>query len=91
MTEGRLAATLRLYRKNYAHVQAPSVLGRNEPGLGEINYDFLFELLDELGYDGWVGCEYRPLTTTSQGVGWINLHKRINLASQTYFEPESSP
>jgi hydroxypyruvate isomerase len=44
--------------------------GRHEPGTGEINCPFLFDLLDRLGYDGWVGCEYKPLTTTEGGLGW---------------------
>lgn len=45
--------------------------GRHEPGTGEINYGFLFQHLDRIGYDGWVGCEYRPLTTTTAGLGWL--------------------
>ena len=42
-----------------------------EPGTGEINYPFLFGFLDDQGYDGWVGCEYRPLADTESGLGWI--------------------
>ena len=45
--------------------------GRNEPGTGEINYAYLFALLDRIGYDGWVGCEYKPATTTEAGLGWL--------------------
>ena len=45
--------------------------GRNEPDVGEINYEYLFRLLDELKYDGYVGCEYRPAATTTAGLGWI--------------------
>ena len=70
MTEGNLAAALRRYRGAYAHVQVAGVPGRNEPDLGEVNYRYLFSLLDELGYEGWVGCEYRPRRDTLQGLGW---------------------
>ena len=45
--------------------------GRHEPGTGEINYEFLFRHLDRIGYQGWIGCEYRPSTTTEAGLGWI--------------------
>jgi hydroxypyruvate isomerase len=70
MTEGNLAAALRRYRGAYAHVQVAGVPGRNEPDLGEVNYRYLFSLLDELGYEGWVGCEYRPRGDTLEGLGW---------------------
>jgi len=70
MTEGSLAAGLQRYRSTYAHVQIAGVPGRNEPNVGEINYPYLLSLLDELGYDGWVGCEYRPLRQTVDGLGW---------------------
>jgi hydroxypyruvate isomerase len=70
MTQGNLAAALRRYRGIYAHVQVAGVPGRNEPDLGEVNYRYLFSLLDELGYQGWVGCEYRPRGATPEGLGW---------------------
>ena len=44
--------------------------GRNEPGTGEINYGWLLPHIDRLGYRGWIGCEYRPATTTEAGLGW---------------------
>ena len=44
--------------------------GRNEPDGGEINYPYLFDLIDALGFDGWVGCEYRPRAGTLEGLGW---------------------
>jgi hydroxypyruvate isomerase len=53
------------------HVQIASVPGRNEPGTGELNDDFVFRRLDELGYDGWVGCEYRPAGATLAGLDWL--------------------
>jgi len=69
---GDLARTLEANIGRIGHVQIADNPGRHEPGTGEINYPFLFELLDRLGYQGWVGCEYKPLTTTEAGLGWRN-------------------
>ena len=68
---GDLARTLEANIGRIGHVQIADNPGRHEPGSGEINYPFLFALLDRLGYDGWVGCEYKPLTTTEAGLGWL--------------------
>ncbi|WP_332748699.1 hydroxypyruvate isomerase [Hydrogenophaga sp.] len=68
--EGELAATLQKYFPLIRHVQLADNPGRNEPGTGEINYPFLFALLDRLGYTGCIGCEYKPATTTEAGLGW---------------------
>ncbi len=70
VVEGDLASKIRQYLPGVAHFQVAGVPGRNEPDTGEVNYPFLFALLDELGYDGWVGCEYRPRAGTSEGLGW---------------------
>ena len=51
-------------------VTAAGVPGRHEPVIGEINYPYLFALFDRLGYDGWVGCEYRPRGETCTGLDW---------------------
>ena len=69
-TEGELAATIEKYLARIGHVQLADNPGRNEPGTGEINYPFLFRHLDAIGYRGWVGCEYKPRTTTVDGLGW---------------------
>lgn len=53
-----------------SHVQIADNPGRNEPGTGEINYDFLFRHIDASGYRGWVGCEYKPAGETTAGLGW---------------------
>ncbi|MHA6787462.1 hydroxypyruvate isomerase [Pseudomonas bijieensis] len=69
--EGDLARTLESNLAAINHVQLADNPGRNEPGTGEINYRFLFEHLDRIGYQGWVGCEYKPLTSTEAGLGWL--------------------
>ena len=69
--EGELAATMRKHFARIAHVQIADNPGRNEPGTGEIHYPFIFGELDRLGYRGWVGCEYKPATTTEAGLGWL--------------------
>jgi hydroxypyruvate isomerase len=74
--EGDIARSLQKHLPRIAHVQLADNPGRNEPGTGEINYPFLFRHLDTLGYRGWVGCEYKPKTTTVDGLGW---HAAITL------------
>lgn len=69
--EGDLAPTIKKQLDRIAHVQLADNPGRHEPGTGEINYPFLFAHLDGLGYDGWIGCEYKPATTTEEGLGWL--------------------
>jgi len=72
--EGELASTIKTNLSRIAHMQLADNPGRNEPGTGEINYRFLFGWLDAIGYDGWIGCEYRPKTTTEAGLGWRAAH-----------------
>ncbi len=69
--EGDLARTIETSLKLIPHMQLADNPGRNEPGTGEINYPFLFAHMDRLGYSGWVGCEYKPKTTTDAGLGWV--------------------
>ena len=69
--QGDLIPTFARLKERIAHVQIADNPGRNEPGTGEINYGFVLGELDRLGYDGYVGCEYRPMTTTSEGLGWM--------------------
>ncbi len=73
-TEGELANTIKANLGKIAHMQLADNPGRNEPGTGEINYRFLFGWIDRLGYDGWIGCEYRPATTTEAGLSWRAAH-----------------
>jgi 2-dehydrotetronate isomerase len=68
--EGDLAVKVRSLAGAYPHVQIAGNPGRHEPDTGEINYPYLFDLLDEIGYAGWIGCEYRPKADTITGLGW---------------------
>ncbi|MGY3588559.1 hydroxypyruvate isomerase [Bradyrhizobium sp. USDA 4341] len=68
--EGDLARTLQKHLDRIAHVQLADNPGRNEPGTGEINYPYLFKYLDSIGYRGWIGCEYKPRTTTLESLAW---------------------
>jgi len=68
--EGELAQTLQSQLAHIAHIQLADNPGRHEPGTGEINYPYLFRLLDEIGYQGWIGCEYRPRNGTQAGLAW---------------------
>ena len=70
IVEGDLAMKMRQYIAGVGHIQIAGVPQRHEPDVGELNYPYLLALLDELAYDGWVGCEYRPRAATSAGLGW---------------------
>ena len=69
--EGDLAPTIEKHLAMIPHMQLADTPGRHEPGTVEINYPFLFDCIDKLGYQGWIGCEYKPLTTTGAGLDWI--------------------
>ena len=69
--EGSLAVGFAQHRDIIAHIQVSGVPGRHEPDVGEINYPYLFDMLDTAGYDGWIGCEYRPRGGTLEGLGWL--------------------
>jgi hydroxypyruvate isomerase len=69
--EGNLAETMEKNLAAIAHLQLADNPGRHEPGTGEINYEFLFRHLDRIGYQGWIGCEYKPAAATEAGLGWV--------------------
>lgn len=69
--EGDITTTIRNNIKTIGHIQLADNPGRHEPGTGEINYSNLFRFIDETGYAGFIGCEYKPLTTTEEGLGWV--------------------
>ena len=72
--EGELAANLKTHLARIGHIQIADNPGRNEPGTGEINYSFLFKHIDEIGYDGWIACEYKPAAATAAGLGWAKAY-----------------
>jgi 2-dehydrotetronate isomerase len=78
IVEGDVAMKIRQYLPtgNVGHFQIAGVPERHEPGIGEMNYPYLFDVIDSLGYDGWIGCEYKPKlggqpNGTSSGLGWL--------------------
>lgn len=70
MEEGNLCALIDRYYRYIDYIQIAGVPGRHEPDVGEINYAFIFALLEEKGFGGWVGCEYVPKAGTLAGLGW---------------------
>lgn len=75
ITHGDLIMNFRQYQAITGHVQVAGVPERHEPDTGEVNYQRIFELLDESGYEGFVGCEYRPRASTLDGLGWLRQHR----------------
>ncbi|MDR1827942.1 MAG: hydroxypyruvate isomerase family protein [Methylobacteriaceae bacterium] len=71
VAEGDVATRLRRDLPHIGHIQIAGVPDRHEPDKGELNYEWLFHYLDEIGYKGWIGCEYNPAGDTSQGLGWF--------------------
>lgn len=69
--EGELIATMTKHLARIGHIQLADNPGRHEPGSGEIHYDNVFAALDRIGYAGWIGCEYKPATSTEAGLGWL--------------------
>lgn len=70
--EGDLATTYRRFQAGVGHVQIAGVPDRHEPDTGEVNYPYLYQFLDDCGYDGWIGCEYSPRGLTEAGLGWYS-------------------
>ena len=81
IVEGDVATKLRHYLPTgrVGHLQIAGVPERHEPDVGELHYPYLFQVIDEVsahcGWQGWVGCEYRPRAATSAGLGWFGPHK----------------
>jgi hydroxypyruvate isomerase len=71
LVEGDIATKIAQWLPHIGHIQIAGVPERYEPDIGEINYGYVFERLDALGYAGWIGCEYKPRTTTVEGLGWM--------------------
>jgi len=69
--EGDLMKTIERLWGKFSHIQIASVPERHEPDSGEVNYPWIFKKLDEMGYEGWLGCEYHPASRTEEGLGWL--------------------
>lgn len=72
--QGDLIPTYARLKDRIAHIQIADNPGRNEPGTGEINFAFVLGEIERLGYDGWIGCEYKPKTGTTAGLGWMKAY-----------------
>ncbi len=73
--DGNLSRLTDKLNGRFAHVQIASVPDRHEPDEGEINYQYIFDKLDQIGYDGYVGCEYKPRGETTEGLDWFKPYK----------------
>lgn len=71
LVDGNIANLIATLAGRYAHIQIASVPDRHEPDDGELNYPWLFDQLDKVGYQGWIGCEYKPRGETTAGLGWV--------------------
>jgi hydroxypyruvate isomerase len=71
IVEGDVARKIEAFLPGVSHMQIAGVPDRHEPSEGELNFPYLFALIDRLGYRGHIGCEYRPRTTTTAGLGWL--------------------
>ncbi|MEQ9607956.1 MAG: hydroxypyruvate isomerase [Kiloniellaceae bacterium] len=80
--EGDLARTIEKNLARIPHMQLADNPGRHEPGTGEINYGFLFDAIDRMGYKGWIGCEYKPKAGTSAGLGWLRPYLTASAAAE---------
>jgi len=74
IVEGDIAVKLERDMAGIGHIQIAGVPDRHEPNQGELNYPYLFDRIDALGYAGWVGCEYRPKAGTRAGLGWAQAY-----------------
>ena len=75
--EGDLEVRIKKLANVIKHIQIAGVPTRNEPDTGEINYPHLFKIIDDLGYNGWIGCEYNPRGSTLCGLGWLQEAKTL--------------
>jgi hydroxypyruvate isomerase len=80
-SEGNLIATIRAHAAQFGHVQIADSPGRNEPGTGELAYERILPVFDELGYDGWIGLEYRPSRPVPETFSWIDAFRRLEVAA----------
>jgi hydroxypyruvate isomerase len=85
--EGDLTRTLQRLHARIGHIQFADHPGRHEPGTGEIDFAHVFQVIDELGYDGFVGAEYVPSQPTEQTLDWLRLRRKRKAASRASRAP----
>jgi hydroxypyruvate isomerase len=83
MEQGHLATRIERHYEDIDYIQVAGVPGRHEPDIGEINYGYLFDLLEARGYDGWIGCEYDPAGDTASGLEWARKRGLLPRRKQT--------
>lgn len=74
--EGEISGTIERLFPRIGHIQVAGVPGRTEPDRGELNFDHIFGLIDRLGYNGWIGAEYKPVAGTEAGLGWLKRYSQ---------------
>jgi hydroxypyruvate isomerase len=79
--EGNIIATIRTHAAQLGHVQLADSPGRNEPGTGELAFERILPVLDEIGYDGWVGCEYKPSRPVPDTFSWLDAYRKHEVAA----------
>ena len=79
--EGNVIATIRAHAARFGHVQIADSPGRNEPGTGELAYERILPVFDEIGYDGWIGLEYRPSRPVPDTFSWIDAFRTHEVAA----------
>ena len=80
-SEGNVIATIRAHAAQFGHVQIADSPGRNEPGTGELAYERIIPVFDEVGYDGWIGLEYRPSRPVPETFAWLDTFRTIEVAA----------
>jgi hydroxypyruvate isomerase len=75
VAQGDVTRRLEALMPLIAHVQVADAPARNEPGTGEIAWDYVFRRIQQLGYEGWIGCEYRPARDTISGLSWRHRYR----------------
>ncbi|MEA2721318.1 MAG: hydroxypyruvate isomerase [Candidatus Eremiobacteraeota bacterium] len=79
--EGNIIATIRAHAAKIGHVQIADSPGRNEPGTGELAYERIIPVFDEVGYDGWIGLEYRPSRPVPDTFSWVGAYRAREVAA----------
>lgn len=82
MEEGGVSRKFREYYKYIGHIQFAGAPDRHEPDQGELNYPYLFDLIDSMGWTGYVGAEYAPAGNTRDGLGWFRAYGTKSPAPQ---------